>query len=53
MVRAMLDRAAPLGIGFSQVVSLGDMAVDFCDMLDYLATMRQVRDPFVCRGHHA
>jgi len=35
---AMLDWAAPRGIGFSCVVSLGDMAdVDFGDMLDYLA----------------
>jgi acetyltransferase len=39
MVTAMLDWAAPRGIGFSQIVSLGDMAdVDFGDMLDYLAT---------------
>ena len=38
MVTAMLDWTAPKGIGFSQVVSLGDMAdVDFGDMLDYLA----------------
>jgi acetyltransferase len=35
---AMLDWAAPRGIGFSHVVSLGEMAdVDFGDMLDYLA----------------
>jgi hypothetical protein len=34
----MLDWAAPSGIGFSHVVSLGDVAdVDFGDMLDYLA----------------
>jgi acetyltransferase len=39
MVTAMLDWAAPRGIGFSHIVSLGDMAdVDFGDMLDYLAT---------------
>ncbi len=39
MITAMLDWAAPRGIGFSHVVSLGDMAdVDFGDMLDYLAT---------------
>jgi acetyltransferase len=39
MITAMLDRAAPRAIGFSHVVSLGDMAdVDFGDMLDYLAT---------------
>src|SRR5579862_9544168 len=38
MITAMLDWAAPRGIGFSHVVSLGDMAdVDFSDMLDYLA----------------
>jgi acetyltransferase len=38
IVTAMLDWAAPRGIGFSHVVSLGDMAdVDFGDMLDYLA----------------
>src|SRR5262249_14159691 len=37
IVTAMLDWAEPRGIGFSQVVSLGDMAdVDFGDMLDYL-----------------
>jgi acetyltransferase len=34
----MLDWAVPRGIGFSHVVSLGDMAdADFGDMLDYLA----------------
>ena len=38
MVTAMLDWAVPHGVGFSHVVSLGDMAdVDFGDMLDYLA----------------
>jgi acetyltransferase len=38
MVTAMLDWAASRSIGFSHVVSLGDMAdVDFGDMLDYLA----------------
>ena len=38
IVTAMLDWAATRGIGFSHVVSLGDMAdVDFGDMLDYLA----------------
>src|SRR5271166_2971939 len=38
MVTAMLDWAVPRGIGFSHVVSLGDMAdVDFGDLLDYLA----------------
>jgi len=38
MITAMLDWAAPRALGFSHVVSLGDMAdVDFGDMLDYLA----------------
>jgi acetyltransferase len=38
LVTAVLDWAKPRGIGFSHVVSLGDMAdVDFGDMLDYLA----------------
>jgi acetyltransferase len=38
MVTAMLDWATPRGIGFSHVVSLGDMSdVDFGDVLDYLA----------------
>jgi acetyltransferase len=38
MITAMLDWAVPRNIGFSHVVSLGDMAdVDFGDMLDYLA----------------
>jgi len=38
MISVMLDWAVPRGIGFSHVVSLGDMAdVDFGDMLDYLA----------------
>ena len=39
MITAMLDWAAPRRIGFSHVVSLGDMVdVDFGDLLDYLAT---------------
>lgn len=38
MVTAMLDWAGSRSIGFSHVVSLGDMAdVDFGDLLDYLA----------------
>ena len=38
MITAVLDWAAARDIGFSHVVSLGDMAdVDFGDMLDYLA----------------
>ena len=41
MITAMLDWAAPRVIGFSHVVSLGDMTnVDFGDMLDWLATER-------------
>ena len=44
MITAMLDWAAPRAIGFSHVVSLGDMAdVDFGDMLDYLAADGQTR----------
>ncbi|MGA7265686.1 MAG: bifunctional acetate--CoA ligase family protein/GNAT family N-acetyltransferase, partial [Stellaceae bacterium] len=44
LITAMLDWAAPRGIGFSHVVSLGDMAdVDFGDMLDYLAADPQTR----------
>ncbi len=39
IVTAMLDWAVPHGIGFSHVISLGEMAdVDFGDLLDYLAT---------------
>ena len=38
MVASIIDWAAPRGIGFSHLVSLGDMAdVDFGDMLDYFA----------------
>lgn len=38
VISAVIDWAAPRGIGFSHLVSLGDMAdVDFGDMLDYLA----------------
>jgi acetyltransferase len=38
MVTTVLDWASAQGIGFSHLVSLGDMAdVDFGDMLDYLA----------------
>jgi acetyltransferase len=38
MVTTVLDWAAQRGIGFSHLVSLGDMVdVDFGDMLDYLA----------------
>jgi acetyltransferase len=39
IVASVLDWAHPRGIGFSHLVSLGDMAdVDFGDMLDYLAS---------------
>jgi len=39
MVTTVLDWATGRGIGFSHLVSLGDMSdVDFGDMLDYLAT---------------
>jgi acetyltransferase len=38
VIAAVLDWAEPRDIGFSHMVSLGDMAdVDFGDMLDYLA----------------
>ena len=44
MITTVLDWAAPRGIGFSHVVSLGDMAdVDFGDMLDYLAIDKNTR----------
>lgn len=42
IVTSMLDWAHGQGIGFSHIVSLGDMCdVDFGDMLDYLANDRQ------------
>src|SRR5437773_11156 len=38
IVTSVIDWAAARGIGFSCLVSMGDMAdVDFADMLDYLA----------------
>ncbi len=41
---AVLDWAAHRGIGFSHLVSLGDMSdVDFGDLLDYLALDRRTR----------
>ncbi|MCU0971118.1 MAG: acetate--CoA ligase family protein, partial [Gammaproteobacteria bacterium] len=44
IVTAMLDWARARGVGFSHVVSLGDMAdVDFGDMLDYLANQRETQ----------
>ena len=44
IVTSLLDWAAARDIGFSHLVSLGDMAdVDFGDMLDYLAGDRDTR----------
>ena len=44
LVTAVLDWAQPRGIGFSRVVSLGDMAdVDFGDTLQYLAQDSETR----------
>ena len=44
LVTAMLDWAKGRGIGFSQVVSLGEHAdIDFGDMLDYLASDARTR----------
>ncbi len=44
LVTAVIDWACDRGIGFSQVVSLGDMSdVDFGDLLDYLAGDTQSR----------
>lgn len=44
IVTAMLDWAEAQGIGFSHIVSLGDMCdVDFGDMLDYLANDKNTR----------
>ncbi len=44
LVTAIVDWAAGRGIGFSHVISLGDMAdVDFGDLLDYLAGDTQSR----------
>ncbi|TVR84241.1 MAG: GNAT family N-acetyltransferase [Rhodospirillales bacterium] len=44
IVTSVLDWAAARSIGFSHMVSLGDMSdVDFGDMLDYLAQDPQVR----------
>jgi acetyltransferase len=38
LITAIVDWASSRGVGFSHVVSLGDMAdIDFGDMLDYLA----------------
>ncbi|MEX2480752.1 MAG: bifunctional acetate--CoA ligase family protein/GNAT family N-acetyltransferase [Gammaproteobacteria bacterium] len=44
MITSILDWAEPRDIGFSLLVSLGDMAdVDFGDVLDYLADDRDTR----------
>lgn len=44
LVTSLIDWAVARGIGFSHIVSLGDMAdVDFGDLLDYLAADRQSR----------
>ncbi len=44
IVTSVLDWAVPRGIGFSHLISLGDMLdVDFGDMLDYLANDRETR----------
>lgn len=44
LITGILDWAAERGIGFSHVISLGDMAdVDFGDLLDYLAGDRSSR----------
>ena len=44
LVTAVLDWAAARGIGFSHVVSVGDMSdVDFGDMLDFLAADTDTR----------
>lgn len=44
LITGIVDWAAARNIGFSHVVSLGDMAdVDFGDLLDYLAGDRQSR----------
>jgi len=44
IMTSVLDWATTRGIGFSHLVSLGDMAdVDFGDMLDYLANDRHTR----------
>lgn len=38
LLAAVLDWSRPRGIGFSHMISLGDMAdVDFADLMDYLA----------------
>ncbi|MEJ2453151.1 MAG: bifunctional acetate--CoA ligase family protein/GNAT family N-acetyltransferase [Candidatus Thiodiazotropha sp.] len=44
IVTSIIDWAHDRGIGFSHLFSLGDMAdVDFSDLLDYLANVREAR----------
>lgn len=44
LLAAVLDWSRPRGIGFSHMISLGDMAdVDFGDLLDYLAGDNETR----------
>ncbi len=44
IVTSIVDWAHSRGIGFSHLVSLGDMAdVDFSDLLDYLANVREAQ----------
>ncbi|MDY8110744.1 bifunctional acetate--CoA ligase family protein/GNAT family N-acetyltransferase [Fulvimarina sp. 2208YS6-2-32] len=48
IINTMLDWAQERSVGFSQVVSLGDMAdVDFGDMLDFLSGDRRTRAIFL------
>ena len=55
VLAGLADWGSAQGIGFSHLLSMGDMAdVDFGDLLDYAgARLRHARDPAVCRGHHA
>lgn len=44
LITAVVDWAAGRGIGFSQVISLGEMAdIDLGDMLDFLAAHKETR----------
>ncbi len=51
IVTTVIDWAAARGIGFSYLLSMGEMAdVDFADMLDYLAgDVETTRRPALCR----
>jgi acetyltransferase len=54
LMTMMLDWAAARDIGFSLLVSLGDMAdVDVGDMLDYLALDSETRAVLICIDHIA